>query len=200
MPNDTSRSLLDRLRCLPTAEDWEVFVRLYQPLVHEWLSRHGVPPSDIDDIGQEAMVQVHRAISGFTHNGRRGAFRRWFRQIVFQRLQRAAKRNSQLVSPDGVALDQLATSGPAELEQVWEQEHDRFLVNRMLELLRCEFTETSWQAFRLQVLESQTATAAAKQLGITVNAALIAKSRMLRRLREFGAGLVEADSFDRWDC
>ena len=48
----------------------------------------------------------------------------------------------------------------------------------------------TWQAFRRQVLDGQSASAAATELGVTVNAVLIAKSRVLRRFREEVAGLL----------
>ena len=54
-----------------------------------------------------------------------------------------------------------------------------------------EFTPATWQAFRRQVVDGVKAAAVAAELGITPNAALIAKSRVLRRLRDEARGLTD---------
>jgi RNA polymerase sigma-70 factor, ECF subfamily len=54
-----------------------------------------------------------------------------------------------------------------------------------------EFEAKTWQAFRRQVLEGARPKMAAAELEMTVNAVLIAKSRVLKRLRELGHGLID---------
>jgi DNA-directed RNA polymerase specialized sigma24 family protein len=49
--------------------------------------------------------------------------------------------------------------------------------------IRADFTEGTWEAFLRQVRDGQPARTVAKELEMSVNAALIAKSRVLRRLR-----------------
>ena len=53
------------------------------------------------------------------------------------------------------------------------------------------FTPGAGQAFRRQVLDGVSASAAAAELGMTVNAVLIAKSRVLQRFRQEAAGLLD---------
>ena len=79
----------------------------------------------------------------------------------------------------------------SDLNRVWDQEHDKFIAARLLELIEPEFTHTTWQAFRRQVLDGAKAAEVATELGVTPNAASIAKSRVLRRLREEIAGLTD---------
>jgi RNA polymerase sigma-70 factor (ECF subfamily) len=57
--------------------------------------------------------------------------------------------------------------------------------------VRGEFTATTWEAFRGVALEGRPAAAVGARLGLTANAVLIAKSRVLRRLREEGRGLLD---------
>lgn len=51
-------------------------------------------------------------------------------------------------------------------------------------MIRGEFEEKSWQAFWLVTMEDRSADQAAEQLGMTRNAVYIARSRVLRRLRD----------------
>jgi RNA polymerase sigma-70 factor (ECF subfamily) len=58
-------------------------------------------------------------------------------------------------------------------------------------MVRNEFTETTWTSFRRVVLECEKPQTVADSLSITMNAVLISKSRILKRLREIGRGLID---------
>ncbi len=73
----------------------------------------------------------------------------------------------------------------------WDEEHDRHVTKTLLASIRLEFQPATWRAFERQVQDGQTASEVAEELGLTVNAVLIAKSRVLKRLREKAAGLVD---------
>jgi RNA polymerase sigma-70 factor (ECF subfamily) len=60
-----------------------------------------------------------------------------------------------------------------------------------MERVRVDFAEATWAAFTRQVLEGKSAADVAAELGISRNAALVAKSRVLARVRAELAGLVE---------
>jgi RNA polymerase sigma-70 factor (ECF subfamily) len=58
-------------------------------------------------------------------------------------------------------------------------------------LVEPEFTPSTWRAFRRVVLEGAPPTAVAAELGTSVNAVFIAKSRVLQRLRQEARGLLD---------
>jgi RNA polymerase sigma-70 factor, ECF subfamily len=58
-------------------------------------------------------------------------------------------------------------------------------------MIEAQFEPTSVSAFRRQVLDSVSASETAQELGISVNAALLAKSRVLARLRQEAEGLID---------
>jgi RNA polymerase sigma-70 factor (ECF subfamily) len=60
-----------------------------------------------------------------------------------------------------------------------------------MELIEPEFTPATWQAFQSVTLEGEPASKVAGRLGLTVNAVWLAKSRVLRRLREESQGLLD---------
>jgi RNA polymerase sigma-70 factor (ECF subfamily) len=76
---------------------------------------------------------------------------------------------------------------------LWDQEHDHYIVHKLLQMVEPQFTTASWTAFQRQVLDGCKASAVAEELGISVNAVLIAKSRVLQALRQEAKGLVELD-------
>ena len=61
---------------------------------------------------------------------------------------------------------------------------DRGLFGRALDLIRGEFEERTWQAFWLTAVEGRAAGEVALELGMSPGAVRVAKSRVLRRLRE----------------
>jgi RNA polymerase sigma-70 factor (ECF subfamily) len=187
----TPISLLERLRANPTEENWNRLVEIYTPLIKGELSQSRIPQEDIDDLSQEIFVVLLRELPHFVHSGRNGAFRHWLRELVVHRklmYWRAPRRGTVVVDPQ--FLSDLENP-EGELNQRWDRDHDAYVVERLLTLLRSEFTETTWRAFCMQALEHRPPTEVALELGLTINAVVIAKSRVLRRLRQEAQGLID---------
>jgi RNA polymerase sigma-70 factor (ECF subfamily) len=60
----------------------------------------------------------------------------------------------------------------------------------LLRRVECEFG-VAWQAFRRHVLEGRPAAEVAAELGQSLNSVALAKSRVLKRLRQELAGFVD---------
>jgi len=193
--SETSVSLLERLREPADDAAWKRMVDLYAPLIHGWLRRHDVRAEDAEDLAQEVLGTAHRELTRFEHNRRPGAFRCWLRTITVNRLRAFWKRRQTRheASGDSDVERRLAQlEDPASgLSRLWDREHDRHVLRRLLELLEPEFTPATWQAFRRLTLEEGRAADVAAELDTTVNAVLLAKSRVLRRLRREARGLVD---------
>jgi RNA polymerase sigma-70 factor (ECF subfamily) len=54
-----------------------------------------------------------------------------------------------------------------------------------------DFAATTWQAFQRYVLEGRPAERVAEELGLSLNSVLLAKSRVLKRMRQEMAGLLD---------
>jgi RNA polymerase sigma-70 factor (ECF subfamily) len=195
---ETSLSLLERLRARPDAPGWQRLVDLYTPLIHGWLRRHAVRPQDADDLVQEVLGVVVRELPHFEHDRRPSAFRCWLRTITLNRLRAfwRAQRTRAATAGYGDAEDRLREleDPDGSLSRLWDQEHDQHVLRRLLELIEPEFTPATWQAFRRVTLDGARPAAVAAELGLSVNAVLLAKSRVLRRLRQEARGLVEEDA------
>jgi RNA polymerase sigma-70 factor (ECF subfamily) len=193
--SDTSISLLERLRHRPDDAAWKRLVDLYTPLIQGWLRGRLVPPADADDLGQEVLAVLVRELPRFEHSGRPGAFRSWLRTITVHRVRDfwRARGHRPQATGDSAFLDRLnELEDPASgLSRVWDEEHDRHVVRRLLELIRSDFQPATWQAFAGVMLEGQTPAAVAARLGVSVNSVLLAKSRVLARLRREGQGLID---------
>lgn len=192
---ETSPSLLDRLSRRPEDGDWGRLVSLYTPVLHAWLGRHGLQASDRDDLTQEVLGVVVQKLPEFRHNGHAGAFRSWMRTITIHCMRRFWRaKNYQAAAPGGSEFEErlaLLEDPASGLSAEWDRDHDQALLRRLLDVIEPDFQPSTWRAFRLLVLESRPAAEAAAQLGLSVNAVLIAKSRVLQRLRHEAAGLID---------
>ena len=185
---ETSLTWLGRLTGSPAEGDWKQLLDVYGPLLAGWLARSGVPAADRDDLIQEVLLVVVRRVSEFDRRGP-GAFRAWLRQITVHRLRVYwDRRPAGDAAPE--ALTEL-TDSSSPLSRSWDEEHDRHVVKSLLESLRLKFEPATWRAFERQVQDGAPAAEVAAELGLSVNAVLIAKSRVLQRLREEGRGLLE---------
>jgi RNA polymerase sigma-70 factor (ECF subfamily) len=171
---------------------------IYTPLVANWLRRYELQASDADDVVQDVLMVVVRELPAFQHNGRLGAFRNWLKGILIHRLQHfwRSKQHRPLAGGDSDlarSLEQLADPHSA-LSREWSRQHDQHLVHQLLARLQGQFSQATTAAFRRLVLDGLPAADVAGELGLTVNAVVIAKCRVLKALRREGRGLLDHES------
>ncbi len=192
----TSKSLLVKARDRNDHAAWRRLTELYEPLIQKWVRPHVAQRADAEDVVQEVLTALVRELPRFDHNQRPGAFRAWLRTMTVHRLRTYwEKRDARPAGAVGGAapyatLAQLADPAST-LCAFWDNEHDRYVTQTLLKAICLEFLPATWRAFERQVQDGQTAAEVAEELGLSVNAVLIAKSRVLKRLRERAAGLVD---------
>lgn len=189
----TSVSLLDRLRAgQPEDTDWSRMQDIYLPLIQRWLSRVPGLAGEADDLAQEVFLVVIRELPAFERR-REGSFRAWLRTITVNRARNHCKRRDRRPSvAQGVAegfLDQMADPA-SDLAREWDREHDRHVMRRLLSAVRPDFKPSTWEAFRRLALDGLPAARVAEELGMPENAVLLARSRVLRRLRQEAGDLL----------
>ena len=194
----TSLSLLDQLKAPEDGTAWVRLDHVYGPLIRKWLLKYDVQVSDADDLTQEVLVAVAKDIETFEHNGRDGAFRAWLKGILVNRLRgfwRSRDRRPKANAGSDVDRRLNELEDPtSEITLIWNKEHDNHVLRSLLSIVEPQFESRTWAAFRQVTLEGKQANIVAEELGISMNAVFIAKSRVLRRLRQESEGLVEAST------
>ena len=199
----TSRSLIARVR----ADDesaWRRLVSLYGPLVFHWCQRSGLQDHDVEDVFQEVFRSVLTHIHSFRKERPGDTFRGWLFTIArnkirdhFRRARReprgeggteALRRFAQIAAPE-TQSDSTATEGSTEAryldpDQAADAPAERALYFRALDLIHSGFQERTWRAFWRTAVDGQPAQEVADELGMSSGAVRVAKSRVLRRLRE----------------
>lgn len=189
--NPTASSLLSGLRG-QVPEAWGRLVRLYGPLVLGWCVRRGLQPADAEDVTQEVFRAVVSRIADFRRSADRGSFRGWLMMITRNKLGDHWRfRESQPQAVGGSEVRGRFEQLPSEDLLEDSSPETASLYRRATDLIRSEFEETTWRAFWLVVCENRRAADVASELNLSLNAVYLAKSRVLRRLRETLGDLPE---------
>jgi RNA polymerase sigma-70 factor (ECF subfamily) len=186
----TSASLLVRLRDSRDVGAWEVFVRVYSPLVFRLALRSGLQDADAADITQDVLQSVHGRIAKFEYDRTLGSFRGWLRQVARSRIadwSRRRKRHPAASGGTDAAIRLSEHAGPDD-EQDWEQEYRKTVFNVAAEKIKGEFRGSTFPAFWETAVNGREPGDVARELGMTAGAVYIAKSRVTARLREVIAG------------
>jgi RNA polymerase sigma-70 factor (ECF subfamily) len=173
-----STTLLQRLKI----QDQDAYVRLqhlFHATVTRRLKRLGVAAGDVDDLTQDVFLRVWKGLARFQRDGRDASFRRWLQTIIrhvamdyFQRPQPGRIGTDLLVQLPETLPDDEATS-----ERAGE-------VHRMLEMVRGDFAESTYQIFVRYWLHGHETDRLAHEYGMTKGAVRAARDRVMRRLRE----------------
>ena len=140
------------------------------------------------------MGVLVRELSGFRRR-QTGSFRRWLRSITVHRLaahyrSRRCRPLALGAPPEECPLAQLADPD-SELSRQWDDAHDHFVLRRLMELIGPLFEPTTLAAFRRVAFDAVPPAQVAAELGLSLNAVLLAKSRVLNRLRQEAGGLID---------
>jgi RNA polymerase sigma-70 factor, ECF subfamily len=191
----TSLSLLLRLKS-KDAEAWDRLVMLYAPLVYYWCRKLDLPDQDAADVLQEVFSAVSAHIATFRKELPSDTFRGWLRIITQNKVYDHFRRSGREPQAAGgteanLRLAQVPAIEDAAVDDNGERHAHQQLIHRALELIRCEFTNRTWQAFWRVVVDGQRAPDVASELAMEPGAVRVAKSRVLRRLRQELGELLE---------
>ena len=206
MLNDTRYSLLQRAMLDRNSEAWFQLNRIYEPLIAGWVVRAGIEEAEVGDITQEVMQTLAKDLERFEHNGRVGAFRRWLNLIAINRCRRywhLKKREvftTQPVDNESASklLDNLEDPG-SDISRLWDEEHDNYILQKMIQLVRKEFDKLDGDVFVRNAIDGAVAKEVSDEFGISISQVYKIKFRILNRLKEAAAGLLDGPLLDNPD-
>jgi RNA polymerase sigma-70 factor (ECF subfamily) len=184
---DTRLSLIARLKDRADESAWTEFVEVYRPVIYRLACRRGLQHADAEDLAQQVLAAVARAVHRWQPDENRGRFRTWLhriaRNLIINRLTRSAPdRASGDEAVQEVLAQQEAPEGPdSELLRV---ESRREVFQWAARHIREEFQPDTWLAFWRTAVEGQGVEEVAEGLGKNPGAVYAARGRVMRRLRE----------------
>ncbi len=183
----TRASLLLRLRDPRDGAAWGEFVDLYGPLVYGYLRKQGLQDADAADLAQDVLGAVVGAVGRLEYDPAKGAFRNWLFTAVRRKLSNWRRRQrNRRQCPNDTATHQLLEEvvAPPAGEGEWQREWEERLFAWACEQVRRAVSDVTWQAFSRTALQGQPGKRVAADLGLSVAAVYLARSRVLARLKE----------------
>ncbi len=187
-PSSTSISLLERVK---SGEEnaWGRMVTLYYPLVCRWCASKGLQPHDCVDVAQDVFIAVAKHVTSFRKETQRDSFCAWLRAIAQNKVNdywRQQKRQAQSIGGSEARrwLSEVSATPGVEPDVPKGVDEEAVVVRAALDALSLEFEPRTWKAFWRVAVDGQPAAHVAEELGTSSNAVYLAKSRVLRRLRE----------------
>jgi RNA polymerase sigma-70 factor (ECF subfamily) len=184
----TRASLLARLNDPDDRAAWQEFVALYGSLVYGFARQRGLQDADAADLTQEVFLALARAAGRWRYDRQRGSFRGWLYGVTRNQIARFHQRRrlQPIGSGDSSVRERLAEepSSSTDAEDLWEQEFQRQVFRIAAKHVRERFAPATWQAFWRTAVDGASAGAVAGELGMSVGAVYVARSRVLARLTE----------------
>jgi len=186
----THVSLLARLHDGKDTSAWREFCERYEELIRGFARRQGVFGNDADDVVQDVMLALTRAMPGFSYDPDKGKFRSYLKTVVVRAISARSRQNPSL-APLGEGTQ---TAPPDETAgEPWEAEWRQYHLRQAMKMVRAEFKATDLAAFEAYVNGGRDPSSVARELDISVESVYQAKSRVLRRLSMLIARQVEEE-------
>ncbi len=185
----TSATLLERVRQRTDRAAWNQFAELYTPFLYHCARTLGLADSDAADAVQDVFVLLLEKLPDFQY-AKDGSFRAWLRTVTVNKCRERFRKRQEVAigGSDLPGMDQIQANNT---DALWDTEYRQYLVARALAFMQSEFETTTWKACWETTVKDRRTKDVAADLGITINAVFVARSRVLRRLRKELSDLVE---------
>ena len=190
----TRWTLIGRLKNWDDQESWREFFDTYWKLIYGMARRAGLAPEEAQDVVQETVVSVCKAMPRFQADPKRGSFKSWLLTVTRNHVidyQRKQQRQP-LLAGDGAggassttnAEDQWIDPAGNGFEMLWNGEWERNLISLALEKLEKQTSSRHYQVFLLHVIKQHPAEQVAKVTGIATDQVYLIKHRLTPLFRE----------------
>ena len=187
---ETRVSLILRLAKPTDVQAWQEFSDVYGPALYSMARRRGLQPADAEDVAQETLFAVARAIERFEPDRERARFRTWLARIARNMIAdfcagKLKRPLTQLISDSWLQSASSASPRSASrIDEEFTQEYRSALFQLAARRVQARVSTLTWQAFHDTSIVSKPAEEVAKQLGMPLGNLYVAKCRVLKLLRE----------------
>lgn len=187
----TRTTLLERLKDWRDASSWQEFFDTYWKLIYSVAVKSGLKDAEAKDVVQETMISVAKHIPVFKYDRNLGSFKLWLLNMTRWRISDQFRKRESLVvpmfqeetTPGTEWLEQFADPASANLEQLWEKEWEKTLLDAALTKVKRTLEPEKYQIFDFYVNKEWPPEKVAKTFSITVDQVYLAKHRITELLK-----------------
>jgi len=183
----TGTTLFGLLAQPANGQAWVKFVDRYGPKVLRWCRAQGLQQADAENVTQEVLTRFAKIAESFAYDPTKSGFRAWLRTVTRNALSDLVRDSRK--TPRGLGDSRLvevleSLQAARSLEQEFEDEFRRELLDQAMVLVRLRVDPRTWQAFELLTIEDKSGKEVAQRMGMSVAAVYMAKSRIVDMLEE----------------
>ena len=155
---ETRPSLLIRVRDPADQAAWQEFVEIYRPVILRLAQQKGMQAADAEDVAQEVLAAVAKAVEQREHDPKRAKFRTWLHRVannaILDALTRGKPDRGSGDSALQAVLDQHEShDGPD--SDLLRLEYRREVFRWAARHVQKEFRQDTWDAFWLTAIEGR---------------------------------------------
>ena len=152
------------------SEAWGEFVERYGRLIHDWCLNRRLQPADAEDVTQDVLVRLARALKTFEYNPEL-TFRGWLRRVTENALSdffRDKQRRAMMKQSNDLLETLKDAAARDDLVQRLERSFDLELFERAAATVQKRVEVRRWQAWHLTAIEKLAAEEVSQQLEMKV--------------------------------
>lgn len=176
----THSTLIHRLQHGVDSQAWGDFVGRYGALIRAVACKHGLQDADADDVLQEVLIGLSRAMPRFIYNPQQARFRTFLHTVVRREILRRFRQER----PARAFNETDAIPSQDDSDAIWEAEWRQYHLGRAMEAIDVEFSARDRRAFAMYVGNATPALEVATELKLSLDQIYQIKSRIMKRLGE----------------
>ena len=183
----TRQTLLSRLKDWNDQDSWKDFFDTYWKLIYRTALKYGLTDAEAQDVVQETIISVAKAMPNFTYDDTSGSFKKWLLQLTGWRItdqlrKRQPRDESEKPRFDETtgttALERISDPGALNLEALWDTEWETNMLEAALERVKRRVDPKQYQIFDFYVVQRWPVSKVASTLRVRAGSVYLAKHRI----------------------
>lgn len=185
---ETRRTLLSRLRNLDDQESWRSFFDRYWQLLYNVARQSGLGEAAAQDVVQETVICVARAMPDFRYDPARGSFKQWLLRITRRRIIDQLRRtyrelpksdlSPEALEDDEVHAESIADPVVERIDAAWELEWEQRVLAEAVARVKNAVNPKHFQVFDYCVLKEWSVAKVAATLDLNAAQVYLARHRV----------------------
>ena len=185
----TTSTILDGLREPTNQTAWDRLAARFRAPIVQFARRRGLPVADAEDVAQETLSALVDACRNGRFDPKKGRLSKFLFGIAYRQTQNAFRKKAHAeiqIARTANTSTTFWSNLPDErsAEESWDGTWERTVMTQCLAQIRLEVQPQTYRAFELTALAGLAPGVVAEQLDMSKNAVVLAKHRIVKRLRE----------------
>jgi RNA polymerase sigma factor (sigma-70 family) len=191
----THASMFARLASSPSTANpaWAEFLDRYGDLIRSFCRSHGLQTNDTEDVLQDVLLGLNKAIPGFAYDPSKGRFRGYLKTATLHAIYRTFRQYKALAPLEERESMVASANSDANVDEKWEHAWRQYHLRRAFAQLGAEVSSRDLQAFERYALQGEDANNVAKDLSLSLDVLYQIKSRCTKRLAALVAAQIEEE-------